>query len=525
MKHAYIYILFILIFTGCVYKGDYNTSSGDERNSLVSPLILKLNETLTKSYDDDLKWSWEDTDTIWGYQHYGNAKVNPLTYFEDGTFGTSEFTYHTYDKSTYHFVYLGDAKINQTIGENRNIDQDTLQSGVWRPIFVGSHTNCTFDEMVAKDGALQLEHLSSAFEVRAWDPEVNMDFPDDEDKIKLSKAILYSEDYHILVHAVPSINYSTGAISYTQKSEEDFYEAGESVTVENIDSHSVVFNVAPHPEDYPSGSIRLILIDEDGNKLTCQLPSVNFKAGKKTVMNITWEDYNNTSLLPKGTEFNEIVCSYLDTYTNINKIKFITESDKTSNVLLTQDTYLIKNSNVLEIHTSKSKFIANEDCYDMFCGKTYNTNNEAVDNRFSQIVSIELGNSFDTSDVTDMFGMFSNCKALTNLNLGNNFSTQNVTNMALMFSHCTSIKTLTLSNFDTSKVTDMEYMFFDCTNLRSLDLTSFSFQNDVEITDMFYDVGKEATNKPISIDMTPAGKAYIESKGDSGIDSSYAKII
>lgn len=42
---------------------------------------------------------------------------------------------------------------------------------------------------------------------------------------------------------------------------------------------------------------------------------------------------------------------------------------------------------------------------------------------------------------------------------------------------------------------------------------------------MFYNVGKEATNKPISIDMTPAGKAYIESKGDSGIDSSYAKII
>jgi surface protein len=124
-----------------------------------------------------------------------------------------------------------------------------------------------------------------------------------------------------------------------------------------------------------------------------------------------------------------------------------------------------------------------------------------------------------------MFGMFSNCKALTNLNLGNNFSTQNVTDMALMFAHCTSIKTLTLSNFDTSKVTDMKYMFSSCFNLKSLDLTSFSFQNNVAITGMFFDVGKEATNKPISIDMTPAGKAYIESKGDSGIYSSYAKII
>ena len=71
----------------------------------------------------------------------------------------------------------------------------------------------------------------------------------------------------------------------------------------------------------------------------------------------------------------------------------------------------------------------------------------------------------------------------------------------------------------------MKYMFFGCSNLTSLNLTSFSFQNDVAITSMFYNVGKEATNKPISIDMTPAGKAYIESKGDSSINSSYAKII
>ena len=93
---------------------------------------------------------------------------------------------------------------------------------------------------------------------------------------------------------------------------------------------------------------------------------------------------------------------------------------------------------------------------------------------FGGLMNIEEINisNFDTSKVTNMSGMFNNCRSLTSLDLSN-FDTSKVTDMSSIFFRCSSLTSLDVSNFDTSKVTDMSFMFSGCSSLTSLDLSKF----------------------------------------------------
>ena len=101
-----------------------------------------------------------------------------------------------------------------------------------------------------------------------------------------------------------------------------------------------------------------------------------------------------------------------------------------------------------------------------------------------KILSIDKWN-IDTSNVTDMGQMFSNCTELASLDFSN-FNTTNVTDMNWMFSSCSSLKTLDLSNFNTSNVTNMSGMFFGCSSLKTLDLSNFNTSNVNDMGQMFY---------------------------------------
>ncbi|HCV3199859.1 TPA: InlB B-repeat-containing protein [Listeria monocytogenes] len=98
----------------------------------------------------------------------------------------------------------------------------------------------------------------------------------------------------------------------------------------------------------------------------------------------------------------------------------------------------------------------------------------------SVATSLDVSN-LDTSNVTDMFGMFSYCAA-TSLDLSN-FDTSNVTNMEAMFYDCAATS-LDVSNFDTSNVTEMRTMF--CYSaVTSLDVSNFDTSNAITV-DMLY---------------------------------------
>ena len=113
--------------------------------------------------------------------------------------------------------------------------------------------------------------------------------------------------------------------------------------------------------------------------------------------------------------------------------------------------------------------------------------------------------SFDTSKVTDMGYMFQNCSKITYLNLSN-FNTSNVKDMNSMFEGCNKLTSLDLSNFNTSKVTDMGYMFDVCKSLTSLDLSGWVISDATNTTYMFYACPNLSTIRMVGCNQTTINK-------------------
>ncbi|MCR5690732.1 MAG: DUF285 domain-containing protein [Eubacterium sp.] len=135
----------------------------------------------------------------------------------------------------------------------------------------------------------------------------------------------------------------------------------------------------------------------------------------------------------------------------------------------------------------------------------------------SELLAIKGIEDFDTSKVTTMHNMFSNCHNLTDLDLTNwdtsqvtdmgsmfhqcmelaieqNFDTSNVTNMRCMFEENYYLQN-NLQNFDTSKVKNMERMFSSLSEGMTwpdqIDLSSFNLENCENTNCMFLGVDAE----------------------------------
>ena len=117
----------------------------------------------------------------------------------------------------------------------------------------------------------------------------------------------------------------------------------------------------------------------------------------------------------------------------------------------------------------------------------------------------------NTSEVTNMYWMFSSCSSLTSLDL-KGFNTDKVTIMAAMFVNCTGLTALDLSSFSTANVADMSDMFAGCSGLTSLDLSSFDVSNVTNMGQFLYSC---AGLKDLSLSATLVGK--IPSGACSGV--------
>lgn len=80
----------------------------------------------------------------------------------------------------------------------------------------------------------------------------------------------------------------------------------------------------------------------------------------------------------------------------------------------------------------------------------------------------------NTSNVTDMYGMFWECWAITSLDLSS-FNTGSVTDMGSMFAGCTALTTIYVSSgWSTSSVTSSNAMFEGCTSLMGESGTTYN---------------------------------------------------
>ena len=117
------------------------------------------------------------------------------------------------------------------------------------------------------------------------------------------------------------------------------------------------------------------------------------------------------------------------------------------------------------------------------------TNMEGMFHNCRNLTSLNL-RGLDTSNVDDMSSMFRHCKNLTNLDL-NSLNTSNVRDMDNMFAYCEGLTSLDLSNFNTSKVAGTCYMFCGCKNLKKIYVrTNWDTSNVRDSEEMFLDCPK-----------------------------------
>lgn len=105
--------------------------------------------------------------------------------------------------------------------------------------------------------------------------------------------------------------------------------------------------------------------------------------------------------------------------------------------------------------------------------------------QFCRSLKVIDTSKFDTSKVTYMSYMFYGCESLVKAEISN-FNTSNVTSVYYMFNGCSKLTECDVSKFDTSKITVFDSMFGNCYRLETLDVTNFNTSSGKSFNRMFY---------------------------------------
>lgn len=133
--------------------------------------------------------------------------------------------------------------------------------------------------------------------------------------------------------------------------------------------------------------------------------------------------------------------------------------------------------------------------------------------------------------------MFFGCSSLTGIDVSN-FNTSNITNMRGMFRGCSSFTSIDVSNFNTNNVTTMNDMFCDCSSLTSIDISGFNTSNVTDMSSMFKGASQLQTitvsNNFVTTNVTTDSNMFLDCTSlvggngtvysSSHIDKTYARI-
>lgn len=103
----------------------------------------------------------------------------------------------------------------------------------------------------------------------------------------------------------------------------------------------------------------------------------------------------------------------------------------------------------------------------------------------------EAKNPYLNSDSMDMFQYLTNVKSID----VNTFDTSNLVNMQGMFHLDVNLENIDVSNFNTKNVTNMYAPFKDCIKLKNLDFSSFDMSNVTNTTQIIYNTSSLTTFK------------------------------
>ena len=117
----------------------------------------------------------------------------------------------------------------------------------------------------------------------------------------------------------------------------------------------------------------------------------------------------------------------------------------------------------------------------------------------SSLRSLDGIGGWNTSSLRSIRGMFNYCSSLTSLDLSG-WNTSNVDNMSMAFQCCSSLTDLNgISGWNTSGVADLSYMFYGCSRLSSIDVSGWNTSNVISLESTFCGLGLESPAAEICI--------------------------
>ena len=221
-----------------------------------------------------------------------------------------------------------------------------------------------------------------------------------------------------------------------------------------------------------------------GMKLNSSLKPGNYE--NKLIISVVSNPYTPKAIMTEGPDFNAKLKA-LETATN--KIEHFKKSPvapaASMNAVNIDDDeseceiklWLDPTDKTAYYYTEPGKVYLNKKSNETFFSKS-------DEQKIKNILEIDLSN-FDTSEVTNMGGMFYGMSNLTTLNVSH-FDTSKVTDMSLMFHGMRDLSALNLSSFNTSQVTDMHNMFYGTSNLTTLNVSNFDTSKVTDMGMMFY---------------------------------------
>lgn len=148
----------------------------------------------------------------------------------------------------------------------------------------------------------------------------------------------------------------------------------------------------------------------------------------------------------------------------------------------------MEGNGVYKVSTQKKgqNVIFNKDCSKMFYGGRFWCDNIELSKRSESEMKEVYFDNVDTSNVTDMVGMFACCRNLKKLDLSN-FDTSNdiymnVIYMDEMFNGCKNLEELNLSNWKLDDIAYLDGIFAGCDKLTSLETTDIQLKNEYQKT-------------------------------------------
>lgn len=109
--------------------------------------------------------------------------------------------------------------------------------------------------------------------------------------------------------------------------------------------------------------------------------------------------------------------------------------------------------------------------------------------------------SWNTENLENIGGMFWGCTSLKEIDLSS-WNTENITYMACAFYECSALESLNLENWDTAQVEDMHGMFVRCNSMKSQDFTDWNTEKVQDMSYMFYEcsgLSEENQKKKLNI--------------------------